>query len=208
MDDKQLRQHVLDELEFEPSIDASNIGVAVDDGIVTLTGHVSHYPEKIGAECAARRIKGVHAVADEIEVRCPGATSDEEIARRALNILKWYAMVPEEAVQVTVEKGWVTLTGEVVWQYQRNAAEDAVRKLFGVVGLTNSISIKSTTNASDIKTKIEDALTRHAQKEAQAIRVTVRDGNKVVLEGKVGSWNERGDCRERRLVGPRREGRR
>jgi osmotically-inducible protein OsmY len=193
MDDKQLQQCVLDELEFEPSIDAAHIGVAVDSGIVTLTGHVTSYAEKTAAERAARRVKGVRAIAQEIEVRYPSdkKTSDDEIAKRALAILKWDAMIPNDAVKVTVQKGWVTLAGDVSWQYQKKAAEDAVRKLSGVTGVTNTILIKPMVYASDIKRKIEDALTRHAQVEAQAIRVEVRDGNKVSLEGKVDNWEQR-----------------
>jgi osmotically-inducible protein OsmY len=193
MDDKQLRKNLLDELEFEPSLDAANIGVTANDGVVTLTGHVSSYAEKTAAEGAARRVKGVRAVADEIEVRYPSdkKTSDDEIAKRALSILKWYAAIPQDAVQVTVQKGWVTLTGELAWQYQRKAAEDAVRKLSGVLGVANSISVKPTVYVSDIKKTIEDALTRHAQLEGQAIRVSVRDRNKVLLEGTVDSWDDR-----------------
>ena len=193
MANKQLRQNVMDELEFEPSIDARNIGVAVDDGVVTLTGHVSSYAEKIAAEHATRRIKGVRAIAQEIEVRYPSEmkTADDEIAKRALSVLKWDARIPQDAVKVTVQKGWVTLSGELTWQYQRRAAEDAVRRLSGVTQVTNSISVKPTVSASDIKKKIEEALARNAQLEAQAIRVSVLEGNKVSLEGKVDSWDDR-----------------
>jgi osmotically-inducible protein OsmY len=193
MDAKQVRQNVLDELEFEPSINATNIGVAVEKGVVTLTGHVLSYAEKLAAERATRRVKGVHAIAQEIEVRYASdkKTADDEIAKRVLAVLKWDAMIPQDAVKVTVQKGWVTLAGEVNWQYQKNAAEDAVWKLLGVTGVTNSISIKPTASVSDIKKKIEGALARHAHIEAQAIRVNVRDGNKVSLEGKVDSWDER-----------------
>jgi osmotically-inducible protein OsmY len=193
MDDKQLQQSVLDELEFEPSIDAAHIGVAVENGVVTLTGHVSSYAEKTVAEQATRRVKGVHAIAQEIEVRYPSdkKTADDEIAKRALKVLEWNSIIPQNTVEVTVQKGWVTLAGDVTWQFQRKAAEDAVRKLSGVTGVVNSISIKPTVNASNIKQKIEDALTRHAHVEAHAIRVNVWDGNKVSLEGKVDSWDER-----------------
>lgn len=193
MNDKQLRQNVIDELDFEPSIDAANIGVAVDDGVVTLTGHASSYAAKIAAEYATRRVKGVRAIAQEIEVRYPSEkkTADDEIAKRALSVLKWDTRIPQDAVKVTVQKGWVTLSGELTWQYQRKAAEDAVRQLSGVTQVTNSISVKPTVYASDIKKKIEDALARNAQVEAQAIRVNVLDGNKVSLEGKVDSWDDR-----------------
>jgi osmotically-inducible protein OsmY len=193
MANKQLRQNVIDELEFEPRIDARNIGVAVDDGVVTLTGHVSSYAEKIAAEHATRRIKGVRAIAQEIEVRYPSEkkTADDEIAKRALSVLKWDASIPQDAVKVTVQKGWVTLSGELTWQYQRRTAEDAVRRLTGVTQVTNSISVKPTVSASDIKKKIEEALARNARLEAEAIRVSVLEGNKVSLEGKVDSWDDR-----------------
>ena len=126
MDDTLIRDDVIDELDFEPSIDATNIGVAVDDGVVTLTGHVSSYAEKTAAECAARRVRGVRAIAQEIEVRYPSekTTADEEIAKRVLTVLNWDAMIPQDAVKVTVQKAWVTLAGEVNWQYQKKAAED------------------------------------------------------------------------------------
>jgi len=193
MNSKQLRQTVIDELEFEPRVDAATIGVAVENGVVTLSGHVPSYAAKLSAERAARRVKGVHAIAQEIEVRYASDknTADDEIAKRAISIIKWDAMTPANAIQVTVQKGWVTLSGEVEWQYQRKAAEDAVRRLSGVNGVFNSITLKPTVNVPDIKKKIEDDLSRHAKVEAQAIRVTVRDGNKVSLEGKVESWDER-----------------
>ena len=127
MSDIQLRQNVLDELEFEPSIDAAHIGVTVDGGVVTLTGHLSSYAEKIAAEEAVRRVKGVRAIAEEIEVRYPGQkqTSDDEIAKRALNILQWDTFLPHENIRLTVHKGLVTLTGEVQWYFQKSGAENA-----------------------------------------------------------------------------------
>ena len=193
MNSKQLRQTIIDELEFEPRVDAATIGVAVENGVVTLSGHVPSYAAKLAAERAARRVKGVQAIAQEIEVRYASdkKTADDEIAKRAVSIIKWDAMTPSDTIQATVQKGWVTLSGEVEWQYQRKAAEDAVRRLSGVTGVFNSITLKPTVNVPDIKKKIEDALSRHAKVEAQAIRVTVRDGNKVSLEGKVESWDER-----------------
>jgi len=193
MDDKQLRQNIIDELEFEPSIDAEDIGVAVSNGVVTLSGHVSSYAQKIAVQQAVQRVKGVQAIAQEIEVRYPGEkkTADDEIAKRALNILKWDAVIPENAVKVTVQKGWVSLTGEVDWQFQKKAAEDAIRKLSGVTGVSNSITIKPRVSASDIKRKIEEALARNARVEARAIRVNVSDGSKVRLEGSVDSWDDR-----------------
>jgi osmotically-inducible protein OsmY len=193
MGDKQLRQNVLDELEFEPSVDAAHIGVAVDDGVVTLSGHVSSYFEKLAAEQAVRKIKGVRAIAQEIEVRYPSdkKTADDEIAKRALSVIEWHAMIPQGAVKVTVQKGLVILAGEVNWQYQKKTAEDAVRKLSGITGVINNISLKPTASVSDVKKKIEGALARHAHIEADAIRVNVRDGSKVMIEGKVESWEQR-----------------
>lgn len=156
MNDKQLKQGVIDELEFDPRIDATNIGVAVDDGVVTLTGHVSSYAEKSAAERVTRRVKGVHAVAQEIEVRYPSdkQTADDQIASRALSVLQWNTTIPQDAVQVTVQKGLVTLNGQVSWQYQKNAAENAIRQLSGVTGVINDISLKATAIAPDVKRRI------------------------------------------------------
>jgi osmotically-inducible protein OsmY len=187
-----LRQSVLDELEFEPSIDAAHIGVATSDGVVTLSGYVSTFAQKKTAEAAARRVRGVRAVADEIEVRNVGhKTTDDEIAQRAVNMLRWNASVPAEAIQVTVDRGWLTLTGEVRWQYQRLAAEEAVRRLPDVIGVANNISIKPVPEAGDIKSKIEAALKRRAEVEAMNITVAVKDGGRVVLNGRVDNWDER-----------------
>jgi osmotically-inducible protein OsmY len=191
MSDASIRQNVIDELEFEPSIDAAHIGVAVETGVVTLTGHVHSYAAKIAAERAVSRVKGVQAIAEEIEVRFPGdsRTADSEIAQRALDVLKWSAVVPN-GILVRVQKGWVTLTGEVNWQYQKAAAETAVRRLSGVMGVCNSITIKSQVQAKDVKRKIEDALKRNAEIEAEGIRVMAVD-DKVTLEGVVHNWQER-----------------
>ena len=193
MSDGLLRRDILDELDFEPSVKAANIGVAVENGVVTLTGHVSSYAEKIAAEQAVRRVKGVRAIAQEIEVRFPSdkKTADDEIAKRALDILRWF-LVPSEVIKLTVHNGLITLNGEVAWQYQKNAAADAVRNLSGIVGVINDITIKPQVSVPDLKQKIEDALKRSAEVEAKAIRVTVRDGGNILLEGKVHDWRERG----------------
>lgn len=192
MSDLQLRQDVVDELEYEPSIDAAHVGVAVEKGVVTLTGHVARYAEKQAAIAAVRRIKGVRAIADEIEVRyIDKKTSDDEIAKRAIDILDWDAMVPSGSIQVVVRDGWVTLTGSVDWYYQKKQAEEDIRKLSGVRGVTNTVEIKPSVQAEDVKQKIEEALKRHTEIEANAIRVNVHERSKVVLEGKVGSWEER-----------------
>jgi osmotically-inducible protein OsmY len=187
-----LRQSILDELEFEPSIDAAHIGVAVDNGVVTLTGYVGSYAERAAAERVVQRIKGVHGIAQEIEVRYPQnkKTADDQIAKRALKIIAWDTTIPSDNIQVKVQNGWVTLTGDVVWNFQKASAEDAVRKLSGVVGVTNSITVRPRADASNIKHRLEDALKRNAEVEANAIRVTV-SGGKVTLEGKVHAWHER-----------------
>ncbi|SDA61844.1 BON domain-containing protein [Mesorhizobium qingshengii] len=192
MTDITLRQNILDELEFEPSIDAAHIGVAVEDGIVTLTGHVSSYWEKTTAENVVKRVKGVKGLAEEIEVRLVGlkGTADDEIARRAVDAITWNVSIPRDKVQAKVQDGWITLTGKLEWQYQKNAAAEAVRGLAGVVGVANQIEITPRASVSDIKKRIENALKRDAETEAQTIRVIVQDG-KVTLEGKVRAWSER-----------------
>ena len=193
MSDLTLRQTVLDELEFEPSVDAAHIGVAVKDGVVTLSGHVSSYAEKVAAERAVRRVKGVQAIAQDIDVRYPEdqKTADDEIALLALNILRWSSVVPSGSVLVKVQDGWVTLSGQVNWQYQRSAAESQIRRLSGVKGVLNSIAIKPRVQPTDIRRKIEEALKRNAEIQAQTIRISVEDGGRVGLEGNVHDWRER-----------------
>ncbi len=197
MKDDELRQHIIDELDFEPSLDAASIGVAVDDGIITLSGHVASYAEKVAAEHAVRRVKGVRGIAQEIEVRYPDAkkTADDQIAKRAVDILAWNTTIPDGAVQVKVQQGWVTLSGKVDWQFQRISAADAVRKLSGVTGVSNLIEVKPEVHPADIQSSIEGALKRSAALEAHGIRIQV-DGSKVILDGLVHSWHER-DAAER-----------
>ena len=191
--DTLLQQDVMDELDFEPSVNAAHIGVTAKNGVITLTGHVGSYAEKIAAEDAARRVHGVHAIAQEIEVRYASdkKTSDDEIAARALSVLKWNAVVPYDAVQVKVQDGWVTLLGQVDWQFQRMAAESGIRRLSGVAGVLNEIKLKPSVSPGDVKRKIEDALKRSAEVEAAAIRVSALGNGKVALEGKVHDWQER-----------------
>jgi osmotically-inducible protein OsmY len=192
MSDIQLRQNILDALEFEPSIDAAHIGVAVEKGVATLTGHVGSYAAKTTAERIVQRVKGVRGVAQEIQVRYPAnkKCADDEIAQRALQIIAWDVELPDGVIQVKVQNGWITLTGQVDWHYQRADAEAAVRRLSGVMGITNSLAIRSRPDARDIKRRIEEALKRHAEVEASGIRVNV-DGGKVRLDGKVQAWYER-----------------
>lgn len=192
MSDKTLRQQLIDELDFDPSIDSAHIGVAVDKGIVTLSGHVRSYAEKVAAERAVARVKGVRAIAQEIEVRYPNAsrTSDDQIAERAVNILAWDTQLPDGVIHVRVTKGFVTLTGTVEWQYQRAAAEAAVRRLSGVVGVSNLIELRPQARAVDVRKKILDALKRAAELESSGIEVDVADG-KVTLHGRAKTWSER-----------------
>jgi osmotically-inducible protein OsmY len=193
MNDKELRNNVIDELEFEPSIDASSIGVAAENGVVTLTGHVSSYWQKSAAERAVWRVKGVKAIAEEIEVRfsTDKKRGDDQIAQRAVDLLDWDASVPDGAIRVKVHDGWVHLEGEVNWQFQRQAAEADVRKLSGVVGVINNITLKQTVQTPDVRKRIEDALKRHAEVEAAKISINVLGNGSVKLEGKVDSWDER-----------------
>jgi osmotically-inducible protein OsmY len=193
MSDSSLRQDVTDELDFEPSIDAADIGVAVENSVVTLTGHVPTYAQKVTVEDVVRRVNGVKGIAQMIEVRPFGThlTADDEIAKRVLSSIDWNTSIPDNSLQVKVQGGWVTLTGKVEWQYQKTAATDAVRGLAGVVGITNRIEIVPRASVSDVKKRIEDALKRSAEIEAQAIRVNVLDGGKVTLDGRVHTWSER-----------------
>jgi osmotically-inducible protein OsmY len=192
MDDKILRQNIIYELDWDPSIDSADIGVAVDRGVATLTGHVPNYAQKFAAETAVKRVKSVKAIAEEIKVHYPGAVAhtDEDIAHRALSVLKWDVLLPKDAVQVTVENGWVSLSGEVGWDYQRRAAADDVRKLFGVIGVTNQIDVKPHLSPIDVSQRIQNALSRGAEIEAKAVRVSC-EGGKVRLEGTVHSLRER-----------------
>ncbi len=195
--DLELQRDVLDELEFEPSINAAHIGVAANRGVVTLSGFVTSYAEKMAAESVARRVKGVKAIAEEIEVRLPSDPkhADDEIAARAVNILRWQVGLPADRIAVKVERGVVTLTGEVEWRFQTTDAEHAVHKLSGVVGIVNQIRIAAPAQTFEVREKIQKALERSAELEALGISVGT-DGGKVVLNGRVRAWYER-DLAER-----------
>ena len=192
MNDKQLQQAVTDELTWEPSVTSEHIGVTAREGIITLSGHVPSYWEKRAAETAATRVKGVKAVAEEIKVKLFGGNiwEDDKIAERGLQHLASDGSVPNDKIKLAVEKGWVTLTGEVDWNYQKTAAEYTVHRLKGVVGVTNDIKIKPHVKAFEVREKIEKALTRVASFEAQDLSITT-DGGKVTLGGKLDNWYER-----------------
>jgi osmotically-inducible protein OsmY len=191
-EDQKLRQRVLDELEFEPTIDASQIGIAARDGVVILSGHVSSYVEKYIAERAAGRVKGVRAIAQEIEVHLPSGkkTADEEIAARAVRLLDWDVAVPHQAISVKVEHGIVTLTGHVDKAFQRDHAEEDMHKLSGVKAVINEIRVHQPAAAVDLQAKIKRALERRADLEAGDIVIDAAEG-KVRLSGTVRSWGER-----------------
>lgn len=192
MDDKELQQAVIDELDWEPSVDASHIGVTASKGVVTLSGHVPTYFEKRSAERAAQRVKGVKAVVEEIEVQLRGENrwADDTIAGTALQSLASDAAVPKDRITLTVEDGWVTLMGDVAWNYQKAAAEHDVHKITGVRGLTSSISIKPHVQSYAVRDNIAKALGRTAALDAAAISIQTDDGH-VTLNGKVHSWSER-----------------
>lgn len=190
--DLQIQADVLAELKWEPRVLPNEIGVAVKDGVVTLTGWVDSYNKRWAAEEAAHRVRGVQAVANEIEIRLPSSAqrTDPEIAEAVVRALKGDAFLPIDKIDVTVSKGWVTLKGEVEWQFQKQDAERAVRRLTGVKGVTNVITVKPHLTPSELKERIEKALLRTAETDAQRITVEVQ-GSKVVLKGTVRSWAEK-----------------
>ncbi|MCV2356523.1 BON domain-containing protein [Paucibacter sp. B2R-40] len=190
--DSQLQQDVMAELKWEPSVHAAQIGVEVKDGVVTLAGEVSSYTEKLNAERAAQRVQGVKALAVDMTIKLSqlGKRTDADIAGSARNILSWTSSLPTDAVKVLVEGGWLTLSGDVEWQFQRQDAADSVRYLLGVIGVSNQIAIKPSLSATVVKSDIEAALKRRAMADAKTIAVEVK-GADVTLTGTVHSWAER-----------------
>ncbi|WP_071336270.1 BON domain-containing protein [Burkholderia contaminans] len=190
--DSELKKHVEQELEWDPSIDAVRIGVEVHERVVTLTGHVSSYLEKIAVRKAVERIEGVRGIVLNLGVRTDDGKrrSDEDIALAARSLLQWDAGLGEQAVHVTVESGCVTLSGEVMWGYQMQEAERAVERLRGVTRILNEIHVRPHPTHSDVAGKIEAALIRHAAEEAGQVGITVQDGC-VTLTGQVDSLQQR-----------------
>ncbi|MDF0543887.1 BON domain-containing protein [Sphingobium sp. H39-3-25] len=190
--DAQLQHDVLAELEWEPSIDHADIGVAVTDGVVTLSGFVKSFTQKMAAEKAARRVAGVKAIAEEITVRLASQpkTADHEIARRILDLFEWSAAIPHDKIAVKVEHGRVTLTGTVDWYYQMNEARKAASKIHGVTGVSNLLELRKVPTATNVKELIVAAFKRNADLDAASVTV-ITDGSKVTLGGKVRAWSER-----------------
>ncbi|MGZ5243111.1 MAG: BON domain-containing protein [Bacteroidia bacterium] len=187
----QLQTDVQNEIAWEPKLRNVQIGVSAKDGIVTLSGQVNHYSEKMAAESAAMRVAGVKCIAEDIEVKIPGdnTKSDTEIAEMALNTLKWNTAVPDEEIKLKVDNAWITLSGSVSWKYQSQAAQKALEMLEGVKGVTNEIEIRPNADANDVQSKITYALERNALIEAKNITVESKDGE-VILSGSLDSWAE------------------
>ena len=193
--DSQLQRDVIDELRWDPSVGRTEIGVAARDGVVTLAGQVDSFAKKYAAERAAERVAGVRAVAEELMVQLPlsSTRTDTDIAHAVTDRFRWDVDVPEDRVMVRVEDGWVYLEGDTDWQFQKNAAERAVRYLIGVKGVSNRIAIKKHSSAPDVQERIQSAFKRHAEIDSKNIRVDALDG-KVTLRGTVRSWAERQDA--------------
>ena len=190
--DTQLRNDVQAELHWAPEVKASEVGVIAKDGVVTLTGHLASHAEKYAVERAAQRVHGVKALAVELTVKLPfdNQRTDADIGLAAERALAWNVLVPDDKVRPMIEKGWLTLNGEVEWEYQRSAAENAVRDLMGVTGVSNLVKVKPKVSPADVEKKIHEALSRQAEREANRLAITV-NGSQVTLRGTVHSWTER-----------------
>lgn len=201
--DSEIKEDVLEELAWQPNIDETQIGVIVDKGVVTLTGTVDSYSKKITAEKAAKSVFGVRAVAEDIKVQygTNHQRTDSEIAKASVDALKWNTSVPEDKITVKVEDGWVYLTGEVMWDYQKQAAKKAIEDLIGVKFVSNNITIKQPVKPTDIKDRITKAFQRSADIDAKNVIVAV-DGHTVKLRGKVHSLAEKEDARKAAYFAP------
>lgn len=201
--DSEIQKNVMEELRWEPLLNASEIGVAVKNGIVTLSGTVNTYSKKLAAEEAAKRVMGVKAVAEDIEVKIAllGKKTDADIAEAVISALKWHTSIPDEKIKVKVENGWVTLDGQLEWEYQRIAAKNAVNNLTSVAGVTNNIKIVSTIKTTDVKNKIAAAFQRSATVDSERIKISA-EGSKVILTGKVRSYVEKRDAENAAWLAP------
>lgn len=201
--DAQIKNDVLDELAWQPNIDETEIGVTVENGVVTLSGTVNSFSKKLAAEKAVKAVRGVRAVAEDIEVKygLEYRKTDKEIAKAAADALKWNNSVPEDKISIKVDNGWIYLSGEVQWSYEKEAAKTAVQHLIGVRGVSNAITLKQSVEPGDIKERIRKALERSAQIEADNIKVTV-DGHKVKLRGQVHSLTEKEEARKAAFFAP------
>lgn len=190
--DDEIRDDIIAELEWDPKIESTEIGVTVKDGAVSLMGVVGSYAEKLAAEQAAKRVRGVRAIAEEIRVRLPSdrSVTDEDIAERIAHVLEWNTSIPDSNIQAEVRNGFVTLTGEVEWNYQRESAKDLIAGIKGVSAVSNMIKVRSRVVKTDITREIALALKRNADLEAARIKVDV-DGSRVTLNGDVKAWYER-----------------
>lgn len=203
MTDRDLQQNIQNALDWEPSVEATDIGVSVDNGVATLRGDVQSFAEKEAAERVTLRVYGVRAVANDLNVRIPTSAerSDSDIAQAALNALRWHTSVPEKNLTVVVRNGWITLSGAVDWQFQKDAAARAVRDLTGVRGVTDGVVIRPSLKAGDVRDKIEAAFRRSAEIDARRVNVTVQD-SKIVLSGNVRSFAERQEAEKAAWAAP------